>query len=58
MYLCRKMLDINYKEIGKKFGNKDHSTVISAYNKMERLLDEDEDMKNTLLNLEKKINDQ
>ena len=58
MYLCRKMLDINYKEIGKKFGNKDHSTVISAYNKIERLLDEDEDMKNTLLNLEKKINDQ
>ncbi len=58
MYLCRKMLDINYNEIGKKFGNKDHSTVINAYNKIERLLDEDEDMKNTLINLEKKINDQ
>ena len=58
MYLCRKMLDINYKEIGRKFGNKDHSTVISAYNKIENLADEDEDIKNTLINLEKKINNQ
>ena len=58
MYLCRKMLDSNYKDIGRKFGNKDHSTVISAYNKIESLADEDDDIKNTLINLEKKINNQ
>lgn len=56
MYLCRKMLDEHYKEIGKKFGNKDHSTVISACTKIGQMIENDEDFKNTVLNLEKKIN--
>ena len=33
MYLVRKHLDISYNQIGQAFGGRDHSTVISAYDK-------------------------
>ena len=36
MYLCRKMLDAPYKDIGVSFGNRDHSTVINACDKVEK----------------------
>ena len=36
MYLCRKMLDVPYKEIGKEFGKRDHSTVMNACVKVEK----------------------
>lgn len=35
MYLCRKILDVPYKDIGNAFGNRDHSTVINACEKVE-----------------------
>lgn len=38
MYLCRKLLDSPYQEIGLAFGNRDHSTVMSAYEKVESSL--------------------
>lgn len=38
MYLSRKLLDAPYQEIGKEFGGKDHSTVISACEKVEASL--------------------
>ena len=34
MYLCRNLTNSSYKEIGKAFGNKDHSTVIYALNRV------------------------
>ncbi len=37
MYLCRKMLDIPYGEISKKF-NRDHSTAIHAVSSVEEML--------------------
>jgi chromosomal replication initiator protein len=36
MYLCRKLIDLSYKDIGKKFGNKDHSTIIYAIKRIEQ----------------------
>ena len=36
MYLCRKILDAPYKEIGKEFGRRDHSTVMNACVKVEK----------------------
>jgi chromosomal replication initiator protein len=36
MYLTRKLTDLSFKEIGKVFGNKDHSTVIYAVKRIER----------------------
>ncbi len=35
MYLIRSMLDIPFKKIGQTFGGKDHSTVMSAVEKVE-----------------------
>ncbi len=35
MYLCREVLGSPYAEIGAKLGNRDHSTVISACNKID-----------------------
>ena len=57
MYLCRKLLNEHYKQIGRKFGDKDHSTVMFACKKVGQMIEEDDDFKNTILTLEKKIND-
>ena len=35
MYLCRKILDVPYKEIGNEFGRRDHTTVMEACLKVE-----------------------
>jgi len=36
MYLCRKLTDLSFKDIGREFGNKDHSTVIYAVKRIEK----------------------
>ncbi|MBQ1477120.1 MAG: chromosomal replication initiator protein DnaA, partial [Erysipelotrichaceae bacterium] len=41
MYLCRKLLDAPYKEIGNEFGKKDHTTVISSCRRVEQLIKTD-----------------
>lgn len=42
MYLARKLTRMSFPEIGARYGGKDHSTVISAVRKIERLCREDE----------------
>ncbi|MBQ7456236.1 MAG: hypothetical protein IJS54_01290 [Desulfovibrio sp.] len=44
MYLCRAKLGLSYPELGKVFGDKDHSTVIYAIKKIEALLANDPSM--------------
>ena len=48
MYLCRKLLKYSFPQIGSIFGGKDHSTVIYACRKIEKLKREDRDMKELL----------
>ena len=36
MYLCRKITDLSFKDIGRAFGNKNHSTVIYAVKRIEK----------------------
>ena len=36
MYLCREIADIPYKKIGNDFGNRDHSTVMHACDKISK----------------------
>ena len=31
IYLCREMIDLPFGDIGKQFGNRDHTTVMYAY---------------------------
>lgn len=48
MYLCRELTSDSYPELGRKFGNRDHSTVINAVNKVEKLLVEDPAVQKTV----------
>ena len=40
MYLCRELTDLSLPEIGRRFGGRDHSTVIHAINKILKQLPE------------------
>jgi chromosomal replication initiator protein len=55
LYLSRKLLDLPYVKIGKEFGNRDHSTVMNSYNKINKLLVKDETLQKAIMDLEKKI---
>ncbi len=46
MYLCRELAKMQYKNIGNAFGNRDHSTVMHACNKIEQEIKKD---KNTFM---------
>jgi chromosomal replication initiator protein len=52
MYLARKLTNMSFPEIGSRFGGKDHSTVISAVRKIERLCGEDPTVKSVVGTLE------
>lgn len=41
MYLCRKLLDSTYDDIGREFGGRDHSTVMSAIASVEKKIKTD-----------------
>lgn len=53
MYLCRKYLDISLNQIGDGFGGKDHTTVINAIEKVEKLLKENPDYLGAIEDLKK-----
>lgn len=55
MYLARKLTNCSYPEIGSKFGGKDHSTVIHAVRKIEKRLEEDPKLRNTIATIEKNL---
>jgi len=52
MYLCRKHTSYSFPYIGEHFGGKDHSTVINACQKIERMLKEDESFHSTITEIE------
>ncbi len=45
MYICSKLTDMNPAMIGKTFGNKDRTTVVHNVQKIEKDLQEDEELK-------------
>lgn len=55
MYLVRKHLDMSYSQIGNEFGGRDHSTVISACDKIEGFLKKDSSYEVAITEIEKKI---
>jgi chromosomal replication initiator protein len=55
MYLARKLTNTSYPEIGSRFGGKDHSTVISAVRKIERLCGEDPTVRSVVGTLEGRL---
>ena len=55
MYLCRKMTDASLPKIGLSFGGRDHTTVIHAYEKIEKMRKEDSNFDNLMEQFEKQI---
>ena len=55
MFLARTHTDHSYPELGRKFGGKDHTTVLAACQKLEKLVEEDEEMADLIHNLEQKL---
>lgn len=58
MFLCRELTDISLKDIGKKLGNRDHTTVLHGITKIQTDLATDSSLSNTIEILKKKINPQ
>ena len=55
MYLCRKLLDAPYKEIGNEFGKRDHTTVMSSCEKVEKLIQTEPIYKKAIDEIESKL---
>jgi chromosomal replication initiator protein len=55
MYLCKQRLKCSFPELGRAFGNRDHTTVISAVRKVEALRSSDPEVRAHLEALERKL---
>lgn len=55
MYLCRKIAQASYPEIGERFGGKDHSTVINACQKIDKLRKQDNEVHVSIQTLESRL---
>ncbi|HTJ83069.1 MAG TPA: chromosomal replication initiator protein DnaA [Polyangiaceae bacterium] len=57
MYLCKQRLKCSFPELGRAFGGRDHTTVMSAVRKIESQRDTDPQVRAHLEALEKKLAD-
>lgn len=55
MYLCRSLLNTPFVQIGKIFGGRDHSTVMTAVEKVETLLKTDAQLSTAISQLKKSL---
>jgi chromosomal replication initiator protein len=55
MYLAKQMTPRSLPEIGKKFGGRDHTTVMHAVRQIERLSSEDRGIAEDLESLKRKL---
>ncbi len=55
MYLCKQRLKCSFPELGRAFGNRDHTTVMSAVRKVEALRGSDPEVRAHLEALERKL---
>jgi chromosomal replication initiator protein len=55
MYLCKQRLKCSFPELGRAFGNRDHTTVISAVRKVEALRSTDPEVRAHLEAIERKL---
>jgi chromosomal replication initiator protein len=55
MYLARKLCKVSYPELGQRFGGKDHTTVLSAFRKIEQLVQTDPKTRHTVEELERHL---
>ena len=55
IYLCRTMTTESFPKIGSYFGGRDHSTIMSAYQKIEEELKENEQLREIIAELKKNL---
>ncbi|NQG97061.1 chromosomal replication initiator protein DnaA [Streptococcus suis] len=55
MYLAREMTDNSLPKIGRAFGNRDHTTVMHAYNKIRNMLVDSDNLEIEITNIKNKI---
>lgn len=55
MFLCKQRLKSSYPELGRAFGNRDHTTVMSAVRKIESLRETDAEVRGHLEALDRKL---
>lgn len=58
MYLCKQRLKCSFPEIGRAFGNRDHTTVMSAVRKIEAQRDSDPQVRAHIEALERRLADE
>ena len=56
MYLCRDLTDLSLPKIGENFGNRDHTTVLYACDKIHEEMQKDEELKESVFFLKNIIN--
>ncbi|MBQ4254254.1 MAG: chromosomal replication initiator protein DnaA, partial [Erysipelotrichaceae bacterium] len=55
MYISRKYLDVSFDKIGKEFGGRDHTTVLSAYEKIDDFVRQNESYKQIVSEIRKSL---
>ncbi|MDQ0360807.1 chromosomal replication initiator protein DnaA [Breznakia pachnodae] len=55
IYLSRELLDTPFKRIGSEFGNRDHSTIMTSYDKISRLLKEKKVYKDVISDIKRRL---
>ena len=55
MYLARELTDASLPKIGDRIGNRDHTTVLHAVDKIAKLMQEDREMYNRVQRLTTKV---
>lgn len=55
MYILRELTSLSLKEIGSKFGGRDHTTVLHAYDKIGTLIKEDREFSNNIDKIIRKL---
>ena len=56
MYLCNTMTQAGLKKIGSEMGNRDHTTVLHGFRKIDSEIKKSESTKDTIDIIKKKIN--
>ncbi|MCR5824531.1 MAG: chromosomal replication initiator protein DnaA [Lachnospiraceae bacterium] len=56
IYLCKKYLDLTLSEIGRKFGGRDHTTIMNSINRVDKDIKADPVLEDNIKMIIKKIN--
>ena len=55
MYLCKELTNLSLEDIGKSFGGRDHSTVIHAQKKIEKICKENNEISTAIKQIKKSL---